>query len=292
MELITNLYLGDCRKELRKIPDNSVDLIVTSPPYADQRQSTYGGVSVEDYVKWFLPISKELLRVLKPTGTFILNIKEKVVDGERSTYVMELILEMRKQGWFWTEEFIWHKKNCFPGKWSNRFRDAWERLLQFNKNKKFNMYQDAVKVPVGDWAKSRLKNLSETDKIRDNAKNGSGFGKNVSNWIGRETVYPTNVVHLSTECNNKNHSAAFPKELPEWFIRLFTQENDTVLDPFMGSGTTIEVANKMKRNAIGIEIIPEYYDSVRQQFAPIEYYLMEPEVKYETVESTGCYAVR
>jgi site-specific DNA-methyltransferase (adenine-specific)/site-specific DNA-methyltransferase (cytosine-N4-specific) len=239
-----------------------------------------------------LPISKELLRVLKPTGTFILNIKEKVVDGERSTYVMELILEMRKQGWFWTEEFIWHKKNCFPGKWSNRFRDAWERLLQFNKNRKFNMYQDAVKVPVGDWAKSRLKNLSDTDKIRDNAKNGSGFGKNVSNWIGRDTVYPTNVVHLSTECNNKNHSAAFPKELPEWFIRLFTQENDTVLDPFMGSGTTVDVANKMKRNAIGIEIIQEYYDLVHQQFAPVEYYIMEPEEKYEPVKSAGHYAVR
>lgn len=274
MELKTDLYLGDCRKELKKIFDNSVDLIVTSPPYADQRRSTYGGVSVDEYVSWFLPISQELLRVLKPTGTFILNIKEKVIDGERSTYVMELILEMRKQGWFWTEEFIWHKKNCFPGKWSNRFRDAWERLLQFNKDKKFNMYQDAVKVPIGDWAKDRLKNLSETDKIRDNAKNGSGFGKNVSNWVGKETVYPTNVIHLATECNNKNHSAAFPKELPEWFIRLFTQENDTVLDPFMGSGTTIEVANRMKRNSIGIEIIPEYYSLVKQQFAHVENYLV------------------
>jgi site-specific DNA-methyltransferase (adenine-specific)/site-specific DNA-methyltransferase (cytosine-N4-specific) len=274
MELKTDLYLGDCRKELKKIADNSVDLIVTSPPYADQRKSTYGGIGIDEYVNWFMPVSKELLRVLKPSGTFILNIKEKVVDGERSTYVMELILEMRKQGWLWTEEFIWHKKNCFPGKWSNRFRDAWERLLQFNKTKKFNMYQDAVKVPVGDWAKSRLKNLSKTDKIRDNAKNGSGFGKNVSNWIDREMVYPTNVVHLSTECNNKNHSAAFPKELPEWFIRLFTQENDIVLDPFMGSGTSIEVANKMKRNAIGIEIVPEYYYAVEKQFAPLEYYLI------------------
>jgi len=286
MELKTDLYLGDCRKELKKIPDNSVDLIVTSPPYADQRKSTYGGVNVDEYVNWFLPISKELLRVLKPTGTFILNIKEKVIDGERSTYVMELILEMKKQGWLWTEEFIWHKKNCFPGKWSNRFRDAWERLLQFNKDKKFNMYQDAVKIPIGDWAKSRLRNLSETDKIRDNAKNGSGFGKNVSNWLGKEMVYPTNVIHLSTECNNKNHSAAFPRELPEWFIRLFTQENDTVLDPFMGSGTTIEVANKMKRNAIGIEIIPEYFYSINEQFEPIEYYLLEPKEKYETTKST------
>jgi len=292
MELKTDLYLGDCRKELKKVSDNSVDLIVTSPPYADQRKSTYGGISAEVYVDWFLPVSKELLRVLKPTGTFILNIKEKVIDGERSTYVMELILEMRKQGWLWTEEFIWHKKNCFPGKWSNRFRDAWERLLQFNKNKKFNMYQDAVKIPVGDWAKSRLKHLSETDKIRDNAKNGSGFGKNVSNWIGREMVYPTNVVYLSTECNNKNHSAAFPRELPEWFIRLFTQENDTVLDPFMGSGTTVKVANKMKRNAIGIEIVPKFYFAVKEQFSSFEYYIMEPEANYETVKSAGRYAVR
>ena len=292
MELKTNLYLGDCRRELRKISDNSVDLIVTSPPYADQRKTTYGGVNVEEYVGWFLPISKELLRVLKPAGTFILNIKEKVVEGERSTYVMELILEMRKQGWLWTEEFIWHKKNCFPGKWSNRFRDAWERLLQFNKEKKFNMYQDAVKVPIGDWAKERLKNLSETDKIRDNARNGSGFGKNVSNWLGKETVYPTNVVHLATECNNKNHSAAFPRELPEWFIKLFTKENDTVLDPFMGSGTTIEVANRMRRNAIGIEILPEYYEEVSRQFAPIEYYLMEPVIEYETPEYQRSYAIR
>jgi site-specific DNA-methyltransferase (adenine-specific)/site-specific DNA-methyltransferase (cytosine-N4-specific) len=147
------------------------------------------------------------------------------------------------------------------------------------------MYQDEVKIPIGDWAKSRLKNLSETDKIRDNAKNGSGFGKNVSNWIGRETVYPTNVIHLSTECNNKNHSAVFPRELPEWFIRLFTRENDTVLDPFMGSGTTIEVANKMQRNAIGIEILPEYYFVVKEQFASLEYYLMESRQEYGTVES-------
>ena len=276
MKLTTDLYLGDCREELKKVPDNSVDLIVTSPPYADQRKSTYGGIVAEEYVEWFMSVADELLRVLKPSGTFILNIKEKVVDGERSTYVMELILEMRKRGWLWTEEFIWHKKNCFPGKWSNRFRDAWERLLQFNKSRKFNMYQDAVKVPVGDWAKNRLKNLSETDKVRDNAKNGSGFGKNVSNWIGRETVYPTNVIHLSTECSNKNHSAAFPRELPEWFVKLFTRENDTVLDPFMGSGTTIEVANKMHRNAIGIEIVPEYYDAVRNRFASVEYSLFVP----------------
>ena len=281
MEVKTDLILGDCEKELKSIPDNSVDLIFTSPPYADQRKNTYGGIHPDKYVEWFLPISEQLLRVLKPTGTFILNIKEKAVNGERSTYVIELIIEMRKQGWLWTEEFIWHKKNCYPGKWPNRFRDAWERLLQFNKSKKFHMYQGEVMVPIGDWAKNRLRNLSETDKTRDESKVGSGFGKNISNWLGRNKAYPTNVLHLATECNNKNHSAAFPEGLPEWFMKLFTKEGDTVLDPFMGSGTTNFVAKRMKRNSIGIEIAPKYYEMVRSQIESVELYLFEPGVKYE-----------
>jgi len=285
LENAVKLFLGDCSQELLNIESNSVDLIFTSPPYADQRKNTYGGIHPDKYVDWFLPISEQLLRVLNERGTFVLNIKEKVVEGERSTYVMELILAMRKQGWLWTEEFIWHKKNSFPGKWPNRFRDSWERLLQFNKQKDFNMYQDAVKVPIGDWAKGRLKNLSETDKIRDNAKNGSGFGKNVSNWVGKDEVYPTNVLHLATECNNKNHSAAFPNELPEWFIKLFTKEGDTVLDPFLGSGTTVFVAEKMNRNAIGIEILDEYYNAIQQKVQESELLLFEEQVKYETINS-------
>ena len=264
-ELTTNIFQGDRAEVLKTLTDNSIDLIVTSPPYADQRKSTYGGISPNKYVEWFLPISEQLLRVLKPSGTFVLNIKEKVVDGERSTYVMELILAMRKQGWLWTEEFIWHKKNSYPGKWPNRFRDAWERLLQFNKSKKFAMYQEEVMVPMGDWAKSRLKNLSDTDKRRDNSKVGSGFGKNISNWIDREKAYPTNVLHLATECNNKKHSAAFPEELPEWFIKLFTKEGDMVLDPFAGSGTTLFVAERMGRSAIGIEIMEDYYKMIKNQ---------------------------
>ncbi|MGI8640701.1 MAG: DNA-methyltransferase [Pyrinomonadaceae bacterium] len=271
-KISTQIFQGDSKEVLQNLPNNSVDLIFTSPPYADRRKQTYGGVKPEDYVEWFLPISEQLLRVLKPTGTFVLNIKEKAENGERSIYVLELILALRKQNWFWTEEFIWHKKNSYPGKWSNRFRDSWERLLQFNKDRKFNMYQDAVKIPVGDWAKGRLKNLSETDKIRDNARNGSGFGKNVSNWLERETVYPTNVLHLSTECNNKNHSAAFPDALPKWFIKLFTQENDTVLDPFAGSGTTLRVAQNLNRNSIGIEIVPEYVSLIKSQIEEKSFY--------------------
>ena len=282
METRTDLYPGDCTEVLKTLPEESVDLIFTSPPYADQRKQTYGGCHPDDYVAWFLPISEQLLRVLKPSGTFVLNIKEKVVNGERSTYVMELILEMRKQGWFWTQEFIWHKKNCYPGKWPNRFRDSWERLIQFNKSKLFYMNQQAVMVPMGDWSKTRLKNLSETDKMRDESKVGSGFGKNISNWLDREMAYPTNVLHLATECNNKKHSAAFPEGLPEWFIKLFTKEGDTVLDPFMGSGTTNTVAQRMKRHSIGIEIVPEYYDMVKKELKPVELYLLEQKDGYDS----------
>lgn len=258
------LLHGDCREVLASLADESVDLIVTSPPYADSRKSTYGGIHPDDYVQWFGPIGEQLRRVLKADGTFILNIKEKVVEGERHPYVLELILELRKQGWLWTEEFIWHKKNCAPGKWPNRFRDSWERCLQFNKQKHFKMFQDEVMVPTGDWAKSRLKNLSATDQQRDNSRVGSGFGKNVSNWVGRDRAYPTNVLHLATECGNKNHSAAFPRELPSWFIKLFSQQDDLVLDPFAGSGTTCLAALALGRHYLGIELDSKYFEMAQE----------------------------
>ena len=87
---------------------------------------------------------------------------------------------------------------------------------------------------MGDWAKTRLKNLSETDKRRDNSKVGSGFGKNVSKWVGREMAYPTNVLIMATETSNKEHSAVFPKELPAWFIKLFTKPGGYHTGPLFG----------------------------------------------------------
>ena len=211
----TQIKTGDCLEVLQSYSNDFFDLIITSPPYADSRSHTYGGIKPAKYVKWFLPRAKEFFRVLKPEGSFVLNIKERVVSGERSTYVLELILAMKKQGWVWTEEFIWHKKNCHPGKWPNRFRDAWERCLQFNKQKNFKMNQESVMLPTGDWAKNRLKNLGKNDIIRFNSNSQSGFGKNVLNWVGRDKAYPTNVLHLATETGNKNHSAVFPKSLPK-----------------------------------------------------------------------------
>lgn len=254
----SRIMIGDCLEALRLVPDNSVDLIFTSPPYADQRKTTYGGIAPDKYVAWFMPRAFEFFRVLRPTGSFVLNIKERVVNGERHTYAIDLIKSLREQGWLWTEEYIWHKKNCYPGKWPNRFRDAWERLLHFTKQRQFKMFQEAVRVPMGQWKQARLGNLSDTDKIRDESKSRSGFGKNVSNWLGRELAYPTNVLNLATECGNKGHSAAFPESLPSWFIKLFTEPGDVVLDPFAGSGTTLVAAQKLGRLCLGIEIFPEY----------------------------------
>ena len=256
---------GDAADLLRALPAESVQLVVTSPPYADQRRNTYGGIHPDEYVEWFMPFADEIQRVLRSDGTFILNIKEKAVRGERHTYVLELILAMRRAGWLWTEEFIWHKKNCYPGKWPNRFRDSWERLLQFNKERKFAMHQEAVMVPVGDWADGRLRNLSATDQVRDESRVRSGFGKNISNWVGRKLAYPTNVLHLATECSNRSHSAAFPETLPDWFIRLFSAEGDVVLDPFAGSGSTLAAAQALGRGAIGIDINAEYCELMRER---------------------------
>ena len=140
MKFKDKIFNGDCLDVLPKLPRNSVDLIVTSPPYAQKRKKSYDGVAESQYVEWFLPIAQELKHVLKDDGSFVLNIKEPAVNAERSTFVIELILEMKKQGWLWTEEYIWHKRNSFPGKWPNRFRDAWERCLHFTKNKIENSF--------------------------------------------------------------------------------------------------------------------------------------------------------
>ena len=261
---------GDCLDVLAARQADSVDLIFTSPPYADSRAKTYGGVHPDRYVDWFIPRAREFLRVLRPTGSFVLNIKEKVHAGERHTYVIELILAMRKLGWLWTEEYIWHKRNCYPGKWPNRFRDAWERCLHFTRSRRFTMNQDAVMVPMGDWASSRLKSLGRNDVVRFDSQVGSGFGKNIANWLKRDRAYPTNVLHLATECANRNHSAAFPAALPHWFIRLLTRPGEMVLDPFCGSGTTNLAALELGRGSIGVDILPDYCDLARAQISDFQ----------------------
>lgn len=249
------IHLGDCLEVMRRLPDNCVDLIVTSPPYADARRHTYGGVPPHRYVNWFCERAAEMLRILAPTGSFVLNIKERAVDGERHTYVLDLILALKREvGFRWVEEYIWHKTTAAPGKWKYRFRDSWERLLHFSKTRDVKMNQDAVKVPIGGWTEKRLANMSENDRSRQESATRSKVGRRIANWENKATVYPTNVLHRSPIAHNTGHSAAFPEWLPEFFITLFTDRGDVVLDPFLGSGTTYRVAKRLNRIPVGIEL--------------------------------------
>lgn len=259
---------GDCAEVIAsEVQPQSINLIVTSPPYSNQRSGTYGGIHPDRYVEWFMPKTEEFKRCLTNDGSFILNIKERAFGGERHRYVYELVLEMRDRGWRLVDEYCWHKKNSYPGKWPNRFRDSWERLYHFTLNPGFKMRQRSVMVPMGDWKDRRLNNLSENDRTRELSNHGSGFGKKVENWVGRTNAYPTNVLHMATECGFKGHPAPFPKSLPEWFIRLFTDEGDTVLDPFAGSGTTLIAALELGRNAIGIDTNEDYCALMRESTA-------------------------
>ena len=297
MGMPIDLRVGDCLDVLRTLEPESVQLVVTSPPYALQRKDVYGSVHPDGYVEWFLPRSAELWRILKPGGTFILNIKEHVQSGVRHPYVRRLVDGLEAQGWLLTEEFAWHKRNSAPGKWPNRFRDGWERLYQFNKQRQFAMYQSAVMVPQGDWHAGRMGNLSEKDKVRGVSAVGSGFSRNVAKWGGRTHAYPDNVlllerdvalevadaviaaamaehpgwlagalsgvadpgvVHLATECSNRGHGAVFPVALPEWFIKLFTVKGDVVCDPFTGSGTVAVAAAGLGRSFVGSELDPVF----------------------------------
>lgn len=261
------IYQGDASrllKDYKLFPDNSIDLIITSPPYADQRSYANKRSAVkirpENYVDWFLPIGSELIRVLKPRGSFILNIKESVNNFERQTYVYDLVIKLKEQGWLWREEYVWYKSTSFPGYWPGRFRDSWERVYHFSKQKDIKFYRKSVKIPIGDWSKKRFKNgkIFGYDKARRKSNTGSGLSLKVDNWKNKKKVNPHNVLEISSVANNLNHSAAYPEELPAWFIKLLTRKDNVVLDPFMGSGTTAIAAKNLNRNYVGIEYYKKF----------------------------------
>jgi site-specific DNA-methyltransferase (adenine-specific) len=243
---------GDCRAELTDFA-GKVDLIVTSPPYADARHNHYDSVHPDRFVEWFLTFHEPFYNALKPTGSLVINIKDKVVDGVRHRYVWHTIEALCEHGWYAIDDYLWYKSNPMPGYWPTRLRDGWEYCFHLAKSTRPFFNSDAVRRPIGDWVESRLKNLGKNDLSRHNSANASGFGRDISKWVGKQTVLPSNVLTFPLVGKNKGHPAVFPVDLPLFFIKLLCPENGLVVDPFGGSGTTGIAALSLGRRCVLID---------------------------------------
>lgn len=260
-ELLNTVTHGDCLEVMAQIADESVDLIVTSPPYADRRKSTYGGIHADNYVDWFLPIAKEYMRILKPTGSLFINIKPHCDKGERVLYVYELVITLKRElGFRFTDEFTW-TKNGVPGKFKGRFKNAFEPVYHFTKTADytFNPYEVATEIKEESLKRAQRKACGETT-------NGSGFAgmREGSSLSTAKLALPSNHIHMPQKSNQhtvqSKHPAVYHMELPTFFIKAFSNPGDVVLDNFLGSGTTAVAAINTKRDFIGIEREQDYVD--------------------------------
>jgi len=237
-----------------------VDLIVTSPPYADARHKHYDSIHPDKFVEWFMTFHEPFYNALKPDGSLVINIKDKVVDGVRHRYVWETIQALSERGWFAVEDYLWHKPNPMPGHWPTRLRDGWEYCFHLSKSKRPYFNSDAVRKPIGDWAEGRLAKLGKNDLSRHNSVNQSGFGRDISKWTNKKTVLPSNVLSIALVGKNKGHPAVFPVELPSFFIKLLSPVGGLVVDPFGGSGTTGVASLLLGRESILIDNNQKYFD--------------------------------
>jgi site-specific DNA-methyltransferase (adenine-specific) len=260
---INKTHLGDCMELAKKLPENSVDLIVTSPPYADT--VSYGHkvevFNPEEYVNWFLELFKEAQRFLKPTGSFILNINDRATNGERSTYVFELVYRIVKEtGLKLFDRYIWFKKSALPMTGEKRLNDRIEYIFHFVKDtKKFKTYTDRIREPYAEVSLKRFKNKVHGNDIvnPDGTTELSQRGSSKPHPLGKK---PITVFRFDTgsALRGLKHPAPYHPQLPEFFIKWLTDEGDIVLDPFMGGGTTAEVCVKTDRKFIGFDINDEY----------------------------------
>jgi DNA modification methylase len=255
---------GDCFELIKDLPDNSVDLVITSPPYADI--VNYGkDISIKkpkDYCDWLLPLFNEIHRVLKPSGSFILNINDNCSNGLRNPFIYELIYRSQKETKLkFYDTYIWHKMNGIPNGSNKRFRNTTEFIFHFVKNQKeLKFHMDRVLREPADETKKRRKyvwNIKDHGKIVDGER---GDKREYNAERLPELVRPDNVFRFPTaglaRDNTIRHPAPYHKQLPEYFINLLTDEGDTILDVFAGIGTTGLVCNN--RTFIGFELNEKY----------------------------------
>jgi len=272
-------YLGDTLELIKEIPDNSINLIVTSPPYGLRKKKEYGNADPEHYVNWFKPFANEFHRILTKDGSFVLNIGGGWEKGKpvRSLYQFELLLHLCKT-FYLAEEFIWNKPASLPtpAEWVTirriRVKDSIEYIWWLSKDpfpkadnrKVLQPYSDSMKKLLKDGykAKTRPSGHKISEKFRIDNKgsippNFLSFSNNESN-----SYY----LRMCKKNGMKLHPARYPLKLPEFFIKFLTDENDLILDPFAGSNVTGEVAEKLNRNWIAFEIIEDYLKSSEFRF--------------------------
>jgi len=254
---------GDTFDLIKNLPDNSVDLVITSPPYSDI--VNYGkDVSTkkpDDYCDWILPLFKEIYRVLKPSGSFILNINDKCEGGYRSTYIYDLISRNNKETKLKLyDTYIWHKRNGIPNGGTKRFRNTTEFIFHFCKDVKqlkFNM--DRV--------------LQEPKEITKKPVSFPGFRGERKERVMPDKVRPENIFRFSTAAASRDnlikHPAPYHKELPLYYINLLTDKGDVVLDPFSGIGTTGIACKELNRDYIGYELNETYNNFAKKRIEGI-----------------------
>jgi DNA modification methylase len=279
---------GDCRDAddvARLIGGVSINLAFTSPPYAEQRNydkaSGFHPIRPDDYVGWFNPIAANVGRHLAADGSWFINIKPSAAGLDTELYVMDLVLaHVRQWGWHFASEFCW-ERNGVPKSVTQRFKNQFEPIYQFARGR-WKMRPDAVRhvsenVPraggegVGDtsWANNQGGNgeIFGAAKKRRHGHAGRG-GEDIqgTNWqpgeyIGPGLAYPGNRLPTFAGSHEATgHTAAFPVGLPEFFCKAFTDADDVVFDPFLGSGSTLIAATQTKRAGLGCEISPAYVD--------------------------------
>lgn len=255
---LDGIYETDCLDGLRLLDSNSIDLVITSPPYSDIKEyKNFSGIHPDKYCDWFIPIILEIWRVLKPTGSFILNINDKVVDRFRHPYVFELIYRIHKETEFkMFERLFWNKLKGLPNR--SRFSDRVEFLFWFTKTDNFKFHIDEFRQPYSEKSIKRMtKPLKKRFARTEDNSNLNEYKEWSPNPLG---ALPTTLVNISSESKrvSNNHVAVYPKELVDLFIKGSTDMGDIVLDPFMGTGTTAISAKSLGRRWIGFDTESEY----------------------------------
>lgn len=254
------LYIGDCFELAKQLDDKSITLAITSPPYADIR-STYPGCPAHNYVKWFSPLGKEILRSLKDDGSFVLNINDKCDKGERIPFAFELVIELRRLGFKFIDTIIWAKLNGSPNA-GRRRADYFEYIFHFAKTTKPIWNPDAIRTPYASSSRKRAEK-----PIKSNVSNRENRTEDTyKRWnLHPLGAYPKNVINFPKD-GGKDHVAAFHIELPQHFILSHSNPGDLILDPFAGRGTTLHAAKLNDRSFLGFEIKQEHADLAQQLY--------------------------